>query len=89
MEGTDCIGPINIGNPSEFTIRELAEKVIALTGSTSKIVSRPLPSDDPRQRRPDITIAKEKLQWQPQIDLETGLTRTIEYFRRKSSMDGE
>ncbi|MDD4540037.1 MAG: GDP-mannose 4,6-dehydratase, partial [Lentisphaeria bacterium] len=76
----DVTGPINIGNPGEFTIRELAEKVIALTGSTSKIVFRPLPQDDPRQRRPDITLAKEKLGWEPTIQLEQGLKNTISYF---------
>jgi len=76
----DFTGPVNIGNPGEFTIRELAEKVIALTGSSSKLVFRPLPSDDPRQRRPDITLAKEKLGWQPSIQLDEGLKRTIAYF---------
>ncbi len=74
------IGPCNIGNPGEFTIRELAEKVIALTGSTSKLVFEPLPSDDPKQRRPDITLAKEKLGWEPTIELEEGLKKTIAYF---------
>ncbi|MFA6931193.1 MAG: UDP-glucuronic acid decarboxylase family protein [Lentisphaeria bacterium] len=76
----DFIGPVNIGNPEEFTIKELAEKVIKLTSSKSKIVYQPLPQDDPRQRRPDITMAKEKLGWQPTIDLEEGLKRTISYF---------
>lgn len=76
----DIVGPINIGNPGEFTIRELAEKVIALTGSSSKLVFRPLPQDDPRQRRPDITLAKEKLGWEPTIQLEQGLKNTINYF---------
>jgi UDP-glucuronate decarboxylase len=74
------IGPVNLGNPVEFTIRELAEKVIALTGSKSKLVKKPLPSDDPRQRCPDITLAKAKLDWQPKVQLEEGLRRTIEYF---------
>ncbi|MBZ0087635.1 MAG: SDR family oxidoreductase [Thermomonas sp.] len=73
-------GPVNLGNPGEFTIRELAEKVIALTGSASKLEFRPLPADDPLQRKPDITIAQEKLGWQPQVALEEGLTRTIAYF---------
>ena len=73
-------GPVNIGNPNEFTIRELAEKVIALTGSSAKLVFRPLPQDDPRQRRPDITLAKEKLGWQPTIQLDQGLKKTINYF---------
>jgi UDP-glucuronate decarboxylase len=74
------IGPVNLGNPVEFTIRELAEKVIALTGSKSKIVKKPLPSDDPRQRCPDIALARAKLDWQPKVQLEEGLRRTIEYF---------
>ncbi|NLZ62998.1 MAG: SDR family oxidoreductase [Lentisphaerae bacterium] len=76
----DFIGPVNIGNPGEFTIRELAEKIIALTGSRSKIIYRPLPQDDPRQRRPDITLARERLGWQPSISLDEGLKRTIAYF---------
>ena len=74
-------GPINIGNPNEFTIRELATKVIELTGSKSQIVENPLPSDDPRQRQPDITKAKDVLGWQPTVPLEHGLKRTIDYFR--------
>ncbi len=75
-------GPVNIGNPGEFTMLELAEKIITLTGSSSKITHKPLPSDDPKQRRPDITLAQEKLNgWEPTIDLEEGLGRTIEYFR--------
>ena len=78
----DFTGPVNIGNPHEFTMLELAEKVIALTGSKSKIVFEPLPGDDPKQRRPDITLAKEKLGWEPRIQLEEGLSKTIEYFKR-------
>jgi UDP-glucuronate decarboxylase len=74
------IGPINLGNPNEFTIRELAETVIRLTGSGSKIISRPLPSDDPRQRQPDIRRAEEYLDWRPYIQLEQGLARTIAFF---------
>ncbi len=74
-------GPINLGNPREFTIRQLAELVVAKTGSRSEIVYRPLPSDDPTQRRPDISLAKEKLGWEPVVPLEDGLDRTIEYFR--------
>ncbi|MDA0996936.1 MAG: SDR family oxidoreductase [Proteobacteria bacterium] len=77
----DVTGPINLGNPGEFTIRELAEKVIAKTGSTSKISLKPLPADDPMQRCPDIRLAKEKLGWTPGIDLDAGLDRTIAYFR--------
>ncbi|MCW2240816.1 UDP-glucuronic acid decarboxylase family protein [Azospirillum canadense] len=74
-------GPINIGNPGEFTMLELAEQVIALTGSRSVIEHRPLPQDDPRQRRPDIAKAKTLLNWEPQIKLEEGLRKTIEYFK--------
>jgi UDP-glucuronate decarboxylase len=81
MNTDNFIGPVNIGNPSEFTIKELAEKVIRLTGSTSKLIFQPLPSDDPKQRQPDITVAKEKLKWEPTIPLETGLQKTIEYFK--------
>jgi UDP-glucuronate decarboxylase len=81
MEQDDIIGPVNIGNPGEFTIKELAEQVIKLTGSKSGIVYKPLPSDDPRQRCPDITLAKKKLNWQPKIKLAEGLKKTIEYFR--------
>jgi len=76
----DFTGPVNLGNPGEFTIRELAEKVIVLTGSKSKLIYEPLPQDDPRQRKPDIDLAKKKLQWQPAIALEQGLTKTIAYF---------
>lgn len=74
-------GPVNIGNPGEFTVLELAEKVIGLTKSSSKIEFLPLPNDDPAQRRPDITLAREKLGWNPTINLEKGLIKTIEYFR--------
>lgn len=74
-------GPVNIGNPGEFTMLELAEKVIRLTETKSKIVFQPLPADDPMQRRPDITLAKEALGWEPKINLDEGLKRTIEYFR--------
>jgi UDP-glucuronate decarboxylase len=73
-------GPLNLGNPAEFSIRELAEKVIALTGSKSRMVYRPLPADDPAQRQPDIALARDKLGWQPTVALEDGLTRTIAYF---------
>lgn len=76
----EFIGPVNIGNPCEFTILQLAEKVIELTGSHSKIVYIPLPSDDPMQRKPDISLAKEKLGWQPKIGLDEGLRKTIAYF---------
>ncbi|ACA18383.1 NAD-dependent epimerase/dehydratase [Methylobacterium sp. 4-46] len=76
-------GPINLGNPGEFTVRDLAELVVELTGSRSEIVRRPLPQDDPRQRKPDIDRAKKVLGWQPTIDLREGLIRTIEYFRKQ------
>lgn len=77
------IGPVNLGNPVEFTIKQLAEKIIAMIPETkSKIVYRDLPQDDPKQRKPDITLAKEKLDWEPNIQLEEGLVKTIEYFRK-------
>ncbi|HMM12067.1 MAG TPA: SDR family oxidoreductase [Bacteroidales bacterium] len=79
----DFIGPVNIGNPGEFTMLELAEMVLRLTGSKSKIVHKPLPQDDPLQRRPDIRLAKEKLGWEPRIPLEQGLIQTIDYFRKE------
>ena len=75
-------GPVNIGNPVEFTIRELAESVLRLTGSKSQLRFLPLPADDPRQRRPDITLAKQQLDWAPTIELEAGLKRTIAYFSK-------
>jgi len=78
--GTDVNGPVNIGNPHEITVRELAERIIAMTGSSSKIVLRPLPEDDPLQRCPDITLAKSLLGWGPTVPLEKGLGRTIAYF---------
>lgn len=77
----DFTGPVNIGNPDEFTMLKLAEKIINLTNSSSEIVYRPLPSDDPLQRRPMIDLAKEKLDWEPTISLEQGLKKTIEYFK--------
>jgi UDP-glucuronate decarboxylase len=81
MNKDDFIGPVNIGNPGEFTIKELAEQVISLTGSKSGIVYKPLPSDDPKQRCPDISLAKQHLKWEPTIKLAEGLKKTIEYFR--------
>ena len=82
MDGPDeFTGPVNLGNPGEYTIAELAEKVIELLGSTSEIVHRPLPADDPTRRRPDIRLAKEKLNWQPTVPLEEGLRKTIDWFR--------
>jgi UDP-glucuronate decarboxylase len=77
----DVTGPVNIGNPVETTVRGLAEKIIAMTGSSSKIESRPLPVDDPVQRCPDITLARKVLGWEPRVPLETGLERTVAYFR--------
>ena len=77
----DCTGPVNLGNPDEFQIKQLAERVLALVGSTSKIIHKELPQDDPQQRRPDITLAKARLNWQPSIALDDGLIRTVEYFR--------
>ncbi|MEO1188930.1 MAG: UDP-glucuronic acid decarboxylase family protein [Pseudomonadota bacterium] len=83
MNSDDGItGPVNLGNPGEFTIRELAENVIELTGSKSKLIHMPLPKDDPRQRQPDIAKAKRDLDWEPKVPLREGLERTIDYFRR-------
>ena len=81
MDQDGFVGPVNLGNPGEFTMLELATKVRALTGSSSEFVFKPLPSDDPRQRKPDITVAREKLGWAPTIALDEGLARTVEYFR--------
>lgn len=82
MNSSDAtIGPVNLGNPSEFTMLELAEKVLELTSSQSKIIFKPLPSDDPKQRKPDISLAKERLDWEPYVGLEEGLKKTIEYFK--------
>jgi len=78
--GDDFIGPVNVGNPDEFTILQLAEKVIDIVGSKSKIIFEDLPSDDPMQRQPNISLAKEKLNWEPKIKLEEGLRYTIEFF---------
>lgn len=78
--GDDIVGPMNLGNPVEFTIAELANKVIGLTGSKSKVVYRPLPTDDPKQRRPDTSYATETLDWRPEVQLEVGLAHTIAYF---------
>ncbi|MGN6546515.1 MAG: UDP-glucuronic acid decarboxylase family protein [Aureliella sp.] len=82
MNGSnDFIGPVNLGNPGEFTIRELAELVLELTGAKSKLVMKPLPADDPTRRRPDITLAKSRLDWQPKVPLRDGLAKTIDWFR--------
>lgn len=81
LMNSDVIGPVNIGNPNEMTILELADKILQLTGSSSKLVFKALPSDDPKQRRPDITRAMELLKWQPEVSLELGLRTTISYFK--------
>jgi UDP-glucuronate decarboxylase len=83
MDAGDVQGPINLGNPGEFTVLELAERVLRLTGSRSRVAFRPLPSDDPVKRCPDISLAREKLGWEPRVTLEEGLRRTIEYFRER------
>jgi UDP-glucuronate decarboxylase len=80
--GPEVTGPVNIGNPHEIPVRELAERVIKITGSTSRIVHRPLPQDDPLQRCPDITLAQKTLGWQPTVELDAGLARTADYFRQ-------
>jgi len=85
----DFTGPVNLGNPDEFTIRELAEKVVEMTGSKSKLVCKPLPADDPKQRQPDITRAKKELGWEPKIKLEEGLKKTIAYFDKLLTEAGE
>ena len=83
MNHPDCIGPVNIGNPGEFTILELADTIIQKTNTSSRISMHPLPGDDPLQRKPDISIAKEQLMWEPRIALSEGLDKTIEYFRER------
>ena len=80
--GDEVTGPVNLGNPAEMTVRELAERVLALAGSKSKIEYRPLPVDDPKQRCPDISLAKSLLDWQPRVVLDEGLGKTIAYFRK-------
>jgi len=86
--GPEFVGPVNIGNPGEFTIRQLAERVIDLTGSKSQLVHRPLPQDDPKQRQPDITIARDKLGWEPTVKLDDGLKPTIAYFEEEIRVMG-
>jgi UDP-glucuronate decarboxylase len=82
MQSADeVVGPINIGNPGEYTILEVAEMVLKLTGGRSKIIFKPLPQDDPTQRQPDITLAKHTLGWEPRVPLQEGLERTVAYFR--------
>lgn len=83
MDTADAFtGPVNIGNPGEFTILELATRIIELTSSRSEIIRLPLPSDDPKQRQPDISLVKQQLDWQPQVDLILGLRETIDYFKK-------
>ena len=88
MQCEDFTGPVNLGNPEEYTILDLAKKIISMTGSRSKIVNRPLPSDDPTQRQPDITRAKKKLGWQPTVAVDDGLRRTIDYFTMELKRSG-
>lgn len=83
MNSENFTGPVNIGNPEEYTILDLAKKIIAMTGSKSKITKKPLPSDDPTQRQPDISLANEKLGWKPKVSVTDGLSRTIEHFRKE------
>jgi UDP-glucuronate decarboxylase len=83
MEQSETVGPVNLGNPGEFTMLELAEQVLRLTKSKSKIIHQPLPADDPKQRRPDITLAKKYLKWEPKVPLTEGLKKTIAYFKTK------
>ncbi len=85
MNTESFIGPVNLGNPEEYTILQLAQKIIAMTGSKSNIIYKPLPSDDPTQRQPDITLAGQKLGWKPAVSVSDGLTRTIEYFKKELS----
>jgi UDP-glucuronate decarboxylase len=80
----EVTGPVNLGNPHEFTMLELAERVLKLTGARVKVVHLPLPADDPKQRRPDITLAKQKLGWEPKVELAEGLAQTIAHFRAPS-----
>lgn len=82
MMASDLTGPVNLGNPSERTILDLAKLIIKMTDSNSKLIFKPLPSDDPIKRRPDITLAKKELAWEPTVDIEIGLSKTIEYFRK-------
>ena len=79
----DFVGPVNIGNPSEFTIKELAERIIRLTNSQSRLVYKLLPEDDPKQRKPDISLAQEKLNWNPTVTLDEGLSKMITHFKKK------
>jgi UDP-glucuronate decarboxylase len=86
MDAENFTGPVNLGNPEEYTILDLAKKIITMTGSRSRISYKPLPSDDPTQRRPDITLAEQKLGWKPRVTAEDGLKRTIEYFEKELAL---
>jgi UDP-glucuronate decarboxylase len=86
MECENFIGPVNLGNPEVYTILDLANKIVAMTGSKSKIAHKPLPADDPTQRKPDITLAREKLSWKPKVTVDDGLQRTIGYFKKEFSL---
>lgn len=88
MDQDEVIGPVNLGNPEEITVSDLAGKVVRMTGSSSRLATKPLPADDPRQRQPDITLAKKLLRWQPAVPLDEGLRKTISYFRRQSGPGG-
>jgi UDP-glucuronate decarboxylase len=83
IETDDFIGPVNLGNPTELSILEVANKILSITKSQSRVIFKPLPSDDPERRCPDITIAKKVLNWEPEVSLDNGLERTIEYFKGK------
>lgn len=89
MEKDNFIGPVNLGNPIEMTILEIAEKIIELTNSSSKIIFKELPLDDPLKRRPDITLAKDRLEWLPKISFEDGIKRTIKYFIKNRNEEQE
>ena len=80
--GADVTGPVNLGNPVEVTMLELAERVLSLTGSKSRLSRKPLPQDDPKQRQPDISLARRTLEWEPKVSLQDGLAETIAYFKR-------
>ena len=82
MESQDFTGPVNLGNPTEFTIKDLAEKIITRCNSQSTVVNKDLPQDDPKQRLPNIDLAREKLNWNPKVPLSSGLNMTIEYFKQ-------
>jgi len=88
LADSDTNEPVNIGNPHEVTIEEIAKAIIALVGSKSQLVYRPLPTDDPKQRRPDITRAKTILGWEPKVNLDEGLKKSVDYFRSKVAAEG-